>query len=274
MSNNKVVMNNASRTSRSGSPSPSDNGGGRLADERLPEAVDFSEGGWATDFAASVMGLLFFISALLFYNDEHDHFQYMHLGTFLAHLFGGLAHRFYPNRASDGVGHRGFYISMLLGYSGNCLRYGLGWGLDPIFGYIAAANALYLLGAGIYVMYKMEHTSDLIDNAEGISFVPDRIFGAGEALCSTMEVVASIYYLISEVGFEDTPTESSRLFYVAVAANLIGWAAVYLFAFLYLVCGIDYDPSLKQRIFHYCMLIMLWAIDSAVRSDASADSSV
>ena len=262
-SNDKVTMTKAGRTKNSSSTPPSSSG--RLAEERLPEAVDFSEGGWATDAATSLVGLLFFVSALLFYPD--DHFLYMHLGTCLAHLFGGLAHRFYPNRAADGVGHRGFYISMTLGYSGNCLRYGLGWGLDAVFGYIAAVNAIYLLVSGCYVVYKMEHTTDLIDSAEGLSFVPDRVFGAGEAFCSVMEVVASIYYVVSEVGFDGAPSESTWLLYSAVAANLLGWAAVYLFAFLYLALKIDYDPSLMQRIFHFAMIVMLWSIDAAVRSD-------
>ena len=274
MTNNKVALSKAGRSGSGSASSTTDGGGGagggRLAEERLPEAVDFSEGGWATDFAASVMGLLFFISALLFYNDEHEHFVYMHLGTCVAHFFGGLAHRFFPNRASDGVGNRGFYAAMTFGYSGNCLRYGFGWGLDSMFGYIAIANAVYLLLAGINVLYRMEHTTARIDNAEGMSFLPDRIFGVGEAFCSTLEVVTSIYYIVSEVGFSDA-TQSANLFYLAVAANLIGWAAVYLFAFLYLACKIDYDPSLKQRIFHYAMLVMLWSIDAAVRSDTTSD---
>ena len=264
-SSNKVTMTKAGRTK---TPSETTTSGGRLAEERLPEAVDFSEGGWATDAATSLVGCLFFVSALLFYPDDQDHFLYMHLGTCLAHFFGGLAHRFFPNRAADGVGHRGFYSSMTLGYSGNCLRYGLGWGLDSVFGYIAAVNVFYLLAAGCYVVYKMEHTTDLIDTAEGLSFLPDRVFGAGEAVCSIMEVVASIYYVVSEVGFEGTPSESTWLLYTAVAANLLGWAAVYLFAFLYLTLKIDYDPSLMQRIFHFAMLVMLWSIDAAVRSDS------
>jgi hypothetical protein len=38
--------------------------------------------------------------------------MYMHLGTFIAHLFGGFAHAFFPNRASDGVGMVGFYVTI------------------------------------------------------------------------------------------------------------------------------------------------------------------
>ena len=81
-------------------------------DEQLPEGVDFSEGGWATDFALSLLGLLFFISAL---QRDEQQFLYMFAGTAVAHFGGGLAHRFFPNRGSDGEGQVGFYVCMVLG---------------------------------------------------------------------------------------------------------------------------------------------------------------
>lgn len=265
--NNKVVMSNVGR--RSSKPTSVEDPPTRVS-EKLPEGVDFSEGGWATDFAASLMGLLFMISSHLFYPEELDFFFYMFLGTFIAFFFGGLLHRFYPNRAADGVGNRGFYITSTLGYGGSCLRYGLGWGvpLDDatnVYGYIAAANFAFLVIAGMYVLCKMEHTSERIDNAQGMSFGPDRIYAVGEAFCAIMEVVTSIHFLI-EVGFEYASSEQSILIYVAVGANVIGWAAVYLFALLYLVCGLRYDPSTMQRVFHMAMMVMMWALDAAVRS--------
>ena len=85
------------------------------------------------------------------------------------------------------------------------------YGLGGAFGYIAAASAFYLLVTGIHVIYRMEHTTDLIDNAEGTSFGPDRIFRAREAFGSITEVVTSIYFLVAEVGFDDADDESSQL---------------------------------------------------------------
>ena len=100
-------------------------------DNDLPEGVDFSEGGWSTDFAASLVGLLFFISGLVHYNNDNTrHVLYLHAGTAVAHFFGGLAHRYFPNRAADGKGMTGFYVTMVLGYGGNCLRFALGWDLN------------------------------------------------------------------------------------------------------------------------------------------------
>jgi hypothetical protein len=60
------------------------------------------------------MALLFFISSFS-YDNDNKHFMYMHAGTFLAHFFGGFAHRFCPNRASDGVGMVGFYVFTIIG---------------------------------------------------------------------------------------------------------------------------------------------------------------
>lgn len=85
-----------------------------VVDDKLPEGVDFSEGGWATDAACALIAILFFASSWS-YGAENKHFMFMHLGTALAHFFGGAAHRFFPNRASDGVGMVGFYVSMIIG---------------------------------------------------------------------------------------------------------------------------------------------------------------
>ena len=242
-------------------------------DDALPEGVDFSEGGWATDFVASLAGALFFISGLYFYDedrngDSQEHWLWIHGGTFIAHLFGGLAHRFFPNRASEGVGHYGFYICMMVGYSGNCLRYGFGWDLGESWQIIALGNITYLALSGLLVMCTMTPTTLIVDNVpEGNKiFWSDRLFGLGEAFCSIMEVVACLYYgsiLLDEKNNEDEQGEVLTGFIIAaIVANLVGWFAVYFFALLYVLTGRDYDPSVMQRIFHYCMIIMLWGIDS------------
>ena len=58
---------------------------------------------------------------------------------------------------------------------------------------------------------------------------------------------------------------SGRSVLAAVIANLLGWFAVYFFALVYVITGRDYDPSLMQRIFHYCMITMLWGLDANVQ---------
>ena len=84
-------------------------------DDFLPENVDDSEAGWATDYAITVLGLCFFITSLRKYSAEQQNLIYMHFGTAWAHFFGGCAHALFPNRASDGTGMLGFYICMILG---------------------------------------------------------------------------------------------------------------------------------------------------------------
>mmetsp|Transcript_9605 Transcript_9605/g.14093 ORF Transcript_9605/g.14093 Transcript_9605/m.14093 type:complete len:293 (-) Transcript_9605:111-989(-) len=248
-------------------------------DVALAEGVDFSEGGWATDFAASLIALLFFVSALLFYeNDEEDmHWVFMYLGTCIAHCFGGLAHRYFPNRANDGVGFRGFYFSMMLGYGGNCMRYGLGWfGVEGVGGeylrWIALGNFVYLVLTGVYAMFTITPTdSRLNDGAEGMFFLPDFKFGLGEAFCSFMEVVSTIIYVVPIVndwssGNSVLSTEAFVLVIVACVSNLVGWVAVYVPALFYTLCQFNYNPNLMQRIFHYSMIMMLWCLDSHVRA--------
>ena len=106
-------------------------------------------------------------------------------GTFIAHLFGGMAHRWFPNRALEVVGNYGFYVTMMIGYSGNCLRYGYGWDLGEVFEYIALGNIAYLLISGCLVMCTMTPTTLMIGNdPQGNQiFWADRTFGLGEAVC-------------------------------------------------------------------------------------------
>jgi hypothetical protein len=84
-------------------------------DDFLLEGVDSSEAGWSTDFSVAILGLLFVITSYSSYKKETKHFLYMHLGTAIAHFFGGITHASFPNRASDGTGMIGFYVSILLG---------------------------------------------------------------------------------------------------------------------------------------------------------------
>lgn len=84
--------------------------------EYAPEDVDSSDAGWSTDFVLPILALLFLVTSYTTpYPTSKRHFRYMHVGTAIAHLFGGFAHAFFPNRASDGTGMIGFYISMILG---------------------------------------------------------------------------------------------------------------------------------------------------------------
>jgi hypothetical protein len=271
------------------------------ASQLLAEGVDSSEGGWATDIAASLVGLLYLITALVTYENEFLHFAFFFGGTFVAHLFGGLAHRYFPNRASDGTGQVGFYIAMMIGYGGNCVRYGLGWGLledgnddnaaadndepgsqqeefqdvvsswpnvSSILAWIALGNLVYLLLTGLYVIWQMRITQHVTDDAvESLSFHPDILFGIGETFTAIMENVAPLIFLWFN---RDRLTGESGLFLIAaIVFNVIGWAAVYLSAFFYLTVKLEYNPNLMQRIFHYCMIAMMWSIDMHVRTTIS-----
>jgi len=233
-------------------------------DDPLREGVDFSEGGWATDVAAALVGVLYTISSYDTYADDDKHFLWMYSGTFVAHFFGGMAHRFFPNRAADGVGMTGFYVSMTLGYTGNCIRYGLGWGYDGlIFPVIALVNVIFFVVFGINCIIKMKRTAETVDNAEGSGFKPDTLFSFAEILASLMEVVATIIFLVSN--------NVSAYAIVGAVANIVGFVSVYAVGGLALQFGFDYDPGLMQRIFHYMMIIMLWGLDASVRRCENAN---
>ena len=225
-------------------------------DDDLPEGVDFSEGGWATDFALSLVGLLFFISGLDHYKDnDKEHFLYLHAGTAVAHFFGGLAHRFYPNRASDGIGMTGFYVTMILGYGGNCLRFAMGWDLEgtywPVLGVVAFS---YLVVTGTWTICRMERTNQRLDASDVVGFKPDSIYAAGELAVAILEVAAGFVFLLEK-------SETDVFAVVAVVSNTVGWIAVYALGGFAFICGFDYDPGFMQRVFHLALIVMLWAIN-------------
>jgi uncharacterized membrane protein YphA (DoxX/SURF4 family) len=239
-------------------------------DDDLPEGVDFSEGGWATDMAASLLGFLFFISALRNYSDDNKHFVFLHAGTAIAHFFGGLAHRYYPNRATDGVGMRGFYVTMVLGYGGNCLRYSLGWelshgdgdilgGSGVLWPLLGVVNFCYLVLAASWTVRRMEKTDQRLDDSDATGFLPDMVYAAGELAVAIGEVVASLLFLL-----ERETTDAFAL--VAVGSNIVGWVAVYAVGGCAFLTGTDYNPNTMQRIFHYSMMIMIWAINEYATS--------
>ena len=222
----------------------------------LPEGVDFSDSGSATDFAVSLMGFLFFVSGLLHYEERQDqqtHFLYLFTGTSIAHLFGGLAHRFYPNRASDGVGMVGFYVTTTLGYGGNCLRFAMGWDLQgfPMLGII---TWVFLVVTAMWTLCTMERTNHRVDEAETTGFKPDIAFAAGELAVALLEMTAGVVFLWEQ----ELTTDPLAL--TAVASNIVGWMAVYVVGGVVYALGFDYNPSPMQRIFHYAMMVMLWTI--------------
>ena len=74
---------------------------------------------------------------------------------------------------------------MMLGYGGNCIRYGLGWGLGhPILPTVAILNWLWMVVVGTWAVLYMNPTTDRIDRVpEGsVSFPPDTYFGLGEVI--------------------------------------------------------------------------------------------
>lgn len=225
-------------------------------EDRLPEMIDFSSRGWATDYAVAVAGLCFFISSLD-YREEYRHFIWMIAGTGFAHLFGGLAHHLFPNRASDGEGQVGFYVNMALGYSGNCLGYGFGWGLGSTWQILSIANIVYIVITCVIASLLMKRTTQKIDKTpEGKLFIPDRAFLFGEILVFLGHMISSVMYLLSEGG-----TDASVFTWVAVAVNMLGWSMVYMIGVVgYYFLPHIVDPAMMQVLFHCFMLIFLWAI--------------
>lgn len=134
------------------------------------------------------------------------------------------------------------------------MRFGLGWGLGGWWPTIALVNFIYLLLTGTLTMCLMKRTVNAVDNASGSGFKPDSFFGIGELTCAIFEIVTTIIYIFT--------VDNSTYAIVAAAVNLTGWVSVYAVGLMAMATGWKYNPNLMQRIFHYAMIVMLWAINS------------
>jgi len=238
-----------------------------IAQEKLPEMIDFSDRGWATDYAVIIVGVLFFISSFSTYPEEYDHFRWLLMGTSVAHFGGGLAHKYFPNRASDGAGMVGFYVTMTLGYLGNCAVNGFGWGL-PDNGWkttmmvVSIVNAVYIVCMAVYVSMKMKRVKDRVDEySESIAFFPDKLYMVGETGIFVGAMVSSIVYLTYN-NVDSAHRTNNVYMWIAVLSNIVGWCSVYVVGpFLYYLIPQTADPSFMQLVFHYAMMVMLWAVN-------------
>ena len=117
---------------------------------------------------------------------------------------------------------------------------------------------LHLLVTGIITMCTMKATTEVIDSSSSSGFKADTFFGYGELFSAAMEIIATIYFVAT--------VDSSTYAVVAALANLTGWISVYAIGIWARLSGNTYDPSLVQRVFHYSMLVMLWAINERASS--------
>jgi hypothetical protein len=138
------------------------------------------------------------------------------------------------------------------------MRYGLGWGLGGVLPAVAVLNFTYLLVTGIVTIQKMRATNEIIDGSSVSSFKADTFFGFGELFCAACEIIASVVFLVT--------VNSSPYAIIAVLANLTGWISVYAVGIWAMVTRNKYSPSLMQRVFHYAMIVMLWAINEVAHN--------
>ena len=71
-------------------------------------------------------------------------------------------------------------------------------------------------------------------------------------------IIVTIYFV--------TIVDSSTYAIVVALAILTGWVSVYVIGGWAMLFRKTYDPSLMQRVFHYSMLVMLWAINERASS--------
>lgn len=151
----------------------------------------------------------------------------------------------------------GFYVTMVLGYGGNCLRFAVGWDLEgDYWPFLGIAAFCYLAMTATWTVCRMERTAEKIDEAVGTGFKPDSIYATGELVVAVLEVAAGVVFLLEHENARD-----NSFAIAAVAANIAGWFAVYAVGGIAFLAGKDYNPGMMQRLFHFAMMIMLWAMN-------------
>ena len=159
------------------------------------------------------------------------------------------------------------------------MRWGVGWGLGKYWVIAAAANVLFLVVAGYFAISQMEHTTERLDDTpESESAIPgDTAFGYAELLCAMGELASSVAYL-----WRNRHDKKRGYIWVAVWSNWIGWVAVYALELWSVSTDSVYNSQVAQLIFHYAMMVMLWALNEIAipegskgkREHAGSDDSV
>lgn len=160
------------------------------------------------------------------------------------------------------------------------MRWGVGWGLGKYWVIAAAANVFHLVVAGYFAISQMQHTAERRDDAPASeSAIPgDTAFGYGEILCAVGELAASGTYL-----WQKRHDKKRGYIWVAVWSNWIGWVSVYALGLWSVATDAVYNSQATQLIFHYAMMVMLWALNEIAipevtkkgkREQAGSDDSV
>lgn len=167
------------------------------------------------------------------------------------------------------------HVLLLHRYCGNCLRWGVGWGLGGAWAIAADLNALLLIVMGFVAIGTMTVVTERVDNAHPdvhVATPADTYFGYAELACAVGEIVASVVYGVKMVRSTTIPSDTKLYVILAVTSNLVGWISVYSLGF-YSVhkSDFEYDSRVTQLIFHYAMLVFLWAVNEIAVTDSSTD---
>ena len=140
----------------------------------------------------------------------------------------------------------------------------MGWGLGKYWTGAAAANAVYLIAAGSFAIAHMERTMERVDDAHSSesATLADAVFGYGEILCAVGELVASLAYV-----WKNGSNPKSWYIRVAALSNWIGWVSVYALGLWSAMTDATYNTQVTQLIFHYAMMVLLWALNETTTPD-------
>jgi hypothetical protein len=158
-------------------------------------------------------------------------------------------------------------------------------------------NTLYMSVAGLLVMRQMRRsTNNKSDNqrregtectvgpvaapvtadimtttGETVAESADLWLGRGENCTAVMENVSALSYLLLHRG--SLGLEGWNFCIAGVMINMLGWIGLNIVAYLVWTRVLsaaqthnNKHPRLLKRVFHYCMIIMLWAVDMFVRT--------
>lgn len=152
-----------------------------------------------------------------------------------------------------------FLLSFLaLRYVGNCIRWGFGWGLGKYWVIAAVAISILLIVAGYYAIVQIEHNSDRLDDASSTeSTIPaDTVYGYGEILCAVGELASSLVF-----AWKRRRDKNRCHIWIALVCNWIGWVTMYVLEVWSFTTDEASDSQATQLVFHYAMMIMLWALN-------------
>tara|TARA_Y100000389_G_C17450788_1_gene514652 strand:- start:202 stop:906 length:705 start_codon:yes stop_codon:yes gene_type:complete len=225
--------------------------------QKSVEGINISEMGWATDFFLA-------INILLLSNEltKNSKIKLYFLNIAAAYFLGGITHKYYGNKAKDGVGQVVAYILLTAGY----LLMTIGHFLisnNNIIKYIMIITQIIQISLACVTIYYMKKVQTITDNKEPSDNMTQKEKKAiqFDYYYGVFEIALVILYSIVVFNYSYSNYKDSTNILIFCFFNIIGYVLVYgveILSIFKIIPPSQKRQDYNQLIFHILVNISMF----------------